>query len=243
MHIVADHISSYIRDLITSLQSDDADTLSLALRTAPSLIRRKASFGAELRDQLPTLASTFTNLQDQFEMGDEFNDLRQAAMIATIVAEPRIMAPWYARQAFSGDYSLSQRAGMLVSIGLAARELGGFALPQNSAQVAQQQAQFPSRMLPPHLHHIYSAADSRQKMALKALEARDTAMLPAQTASIDALTRAMEATMLTPVSTRKSAGLEKRTRIIKNDLAAVVAESFFFPLTGYYAASARNGYV
>lgn len=161
-------------------------------------------------------------------------------MIATIVAEPKVMAPYYARQAFSGDYSLSQRAGMLVSIGLAARELGGFSTPSDSTQLAQQQTQFPSKMLPPRLHQIYSAADSRQAQQLRALEARDTAMLPAQTASIDALTRAMEATMLTPISTRKSAGLDKRTRIIKNDLAAVVAESFFFPLTGYYAASTRH---
>ena len=54
----------YIIDLIRQLQTDDKpEVLELALQTAPELIRRKATFGTELSDNVQVLASTLLNLK------------------------------------------------------------------------------------------------------------------------------------------------------------------------------------
>lgn len=195
----------YIRDLLNGLQNNDSyDIASLALTTAAPLIRRKATFGMELLDLCETLASTLTSMQDTFDM-PSFHDLRLQALIAILVAQPARMGPWFAHAYFNGDYSLSQRAVVLSTMGLGARELAGYADENNRGDVEGER--FPSKRLPDRLHRLY-----------------------AESSEMDQLARRLEGAMLEPVSTRKRKG---RT-MVKNDLAKVVADAFFFPLTGRF---------
>lgn len=200
--------NSYIRDLLTNLQNTESyDIHNLALTTAAPLIRRKANFGSELLDQLEPLASTLLSLQDTFDT-PSFHDLRLQALIALLVAQPSRMGPWFAQTYFSGDYSLSQRAMVLSTLGLGARELAGYSDDNDGTQ---DEERFPSKRLPDKLHKLY-----------------------AESSEIDLLARRLESTMLSSISTKQRAG----RKVVKNDLAKVVADSFFFPLTGRFAQAA-----
>jgi len=161
-------------------------------------------------------------------------------MIATIVAQPKVMGPWYVRESFVGDYSIGQRGAMLVAVGLAARELGGFGrIKSDVVNNGEADETFPTKMLPERLHKVYAGIGNGSRHA----ETKG-ALMPAQTAEVDTLARVMGQTMLVPLSTRKSASAGKqRTKIIRNDLASVMAEAFFFPLTGYFHASMQSRYV
>lgn len=81
-----------------------------------------------MADHLDELAAALTGIDDRFDMPD-FSELRQAALIALVVTHPARAAPWCAKQYFAGDYSLAQRAMLLVALGLGARELAGLAPP------------------------------------------------------------------------------------------------------------------
>ena len=157
-------------------------------------------------------------------------------MITTIVAAPRIMGPWYAKECFVGDYNIGQRAGILIAMGLAARDLGGF--ERVGRDLTNGAQQFPTRMLPSRrLHEAYGGSSIYDTHGYDGQE-----LSSLQTVEVDTLTRAMEQSMLVPVSTKKSRSTQSRTRDIKNDLAAVMAECFFFPLTGYWLAHTRARY-
>ena len=216
--------SSYIRDLILGLQEiDNYDQQRLALTNAAPLIRRKTGFGSEIADHAEDLAARLTGLHDKFEMED-FQKYRLQAMIAMVVALPSRMGPWFAKTFFNGDYSTSQRASILTALGMAARELGGYK-EKDSSLTGAKSVEFPTKMLPEKLHKLYSG-------------------------QIDQLTKQLEDTMIKPMALEaadKTAGpdvlkvrtfssrmeVEKtRKRPIANDLAKIVAESFFFPLTG-----------
>jgi len=118
------------------------------------------------------------------------------------------MGPSFAQTYFSGDYSLSQRAIVLSTLGLGARELAGYADDNNKPH---NEEQFPSKRLPDRLHKLYT-----------------------ESSEIDQLARRLESTMLSSISTKQRAG----RKIVKNDLAKVVADAFFFPLTGRFAQAA-----
>lgn len=200
-------MTRYVRDLIAGLQdTEDYDRHYLSLSTSASLIRRKAGFGAELRDFIEELASILTGLGDPFSIED-WHDMRQDAMIATLTAEPKQMAPWYTKAFFMGDYSTSQRASILVTLGLAAQDLAGL------RNKDEKEAPFPSKRLPDTLQKLYR-----------------------QSTEVDALTRKLEQTMLSPVATKK------KRKVIKNQLAGIIAESFFIPLTGYWQSVANSRY-
>ncbi|ROT37249.1 telomere length regulation protein [Sodiomyces alkalinus F11] len=140
----------YIRDLISYFRdSENYDKQKLALATAPSLIRRKASFGTEVSSHADELASLLVGLQDKFDM-EGFSQLRIQGMIALVVAQPDIMAPWFAKTFFDGDYSIAQRASILVVLGLSARELAGFETSEYASAAA-----FPSKRLPERLEKLY----------------------------------------------------------------------------------------
>jgi len=161
-------------------------------------------------------------------------------MIATIVAQPKTMGPWYVCEAFAGEYSIGQRGAMLVAVGLAARELGGYGRMKSEVVDAEVNNEFPTKMLPERLHKVYAGIGIGNGSGR--LEAKG-ALVASQTAEVDTLARAMEQSMLVPLSTRKSASAGKpRTKIIRNDLASVMAEAFFFPLTGYFHASMQSRY-
>ena len=52
-------------------------------------------------------------------------DLRLRSLIACLVSKPVIIGPWLASMYFEGDFSLKQRATILTTLGLSARELSG----------------------------------------------------------------------------------------------------------------------
>ena len=220
---------SYIRDLIKGLRdTENYDRHKLALTTASSLIRRKAHFGTEVTDHIEELATQLTVMGDKYSIYD-FPKLRLQAKIAIFVAQPLAMGQWYSRTYFNGDYSIAQRASILTTITMGARELAGFkkedgdltganALPDNP---------FPTKRLPDKMHKLWaveavpvnSVAWSLQKRMIKpmAAEAADQLAGP-KILQVRTFSSRMEVE-------------KRRKKPIANELAKVVAEGMFFPLT------------
>jgi telomere length regulation protein len=115
----------YIRDLMKYLQANDYTKVNVGLRTAPNLIRQKASFGTELSDQAHELARILVGLQDTYEM-EQFQDLRHAALIALVASSPEVVVSYLISLYFTGDISIQQRLVLLSALGVGARELAGY---------------------------------------------------------------------------------------------------------------------
>jgi len=131
---------------------DDYERHRISLNTAAALIRRKADFGSELKDQSEQLAGILVSLQDNLEIPN-FHDLRLQAMISILVAQPARIGPYYAMTFFSGDYSLAQRASVLTAMGLGARELAGFSRPSSNEHESMLFTRLPDR-----LYKLYSGS-------------------------------------------------------------------------------------
>lgn len=241
----------YVRDLITYFRDgENYDKQKLALQTAPTLIRRKANYGTEVKDHAEELAGILVGLQDKFELED-FSETQLEGMVALIVAQPQSMAPWFARTFFEGDYSLSQRTAILISIGLSAREVAGF-----DTGTFRSKADFPSKQLPDKIQQLYLEASQEQSQQhdgnkLKALPAN----------AIESMSQALTADFLAPVAataadsatgpdilklqsftaryTRKTSA-RPRVRAIPNTIAALLAQSFFSPLTAHFQVALRS---
>jgi telomere length regulation protein len=214
----------YIRDLIAGLRDTESyDRHRLALTTATSLIRRKANFGKEVSDHAEELASIIAGLHDHFEMED-FLTLRQSALIAILIAQPTTVAQYLARSCFEGDYSLQQRTSMFTALGLGARELAGFKDEEESEAPA-----FPTKRLPEHLDKMYRA--NRIPSVVKVTERLEQSMVqPMALQAADQLS-GPNALKVRTFSSRMA--VEKaRKKPIPNELAKIVAQNFFFPLTG-----------
>ena len=201
----------------------------MALSTASSLIRRKAAFGTEVSDNIEELASVLVGLGEKWPM-ENFQQMRLQGMIAVLIAEPLRMGQWFSSTFYSGDYSIGQRASVLTVLGLGARELAGLGKEDAALTGANNttESSFPSKRLPDRLHKIY------------AMEA----------APMNALTSQLEKTMIQPMAAEaadkfsgpnalkvrtfssRMAVEKKRQKPIPNALAKVVADGFFFPLTG-----------
>jgi len=224
----------YIRDLISYFRdTENYDRQKLALTTAPSLIRRKANFGTEVKDHAEELASILMGLQDKYDIED-FNDLRIQAMIAVFLSDPSRMGKWFARTFFDGDYSVSQRASVLSTITIAARELGGYKEEDKSLTKASSSSMdnFPSKRLPERLHKLYSPEPN----------------------PVDSLTHQLSKTMIQPLAasladeatgpnilkvrtfSSRLAVESRRAPPTVNALSSIVADSLFFPLTGRFFA-------
>ncbi|KAL7909329.1 telomere length regulation domain-containing protein [Trichoderma velutinum] len=240
----------YIRDLILYLRDTESyDKQKLALQSAPLLIRRKANFGMEVSSHADELAGLFVGLQDKFDI-EEFSDLKLQGMMALIVAQPKFMAPWFSRTFFEGDYSLSQRTQVLVAIGLSARELAGFDVSEYKAT-----ASFPSKRLPEKIEQLYldspKQGDANPPSQLKALPST----------ALDSITQSLTSSFLQPMAAKaadattgpdilklqtftaryKSKTKAKpRVRAIPNTTAALIAESFFYPLTAHFQVALRS---
>lgn len=248
----------YIRNLITYLRDTEGyDHQRLALTTAPTLIRRKANFGTEVKEHAEELASLLVGVQDNFEI-ENFYDLKLQGMIAILVAQPQMMGPWFARTFFSGDYSVAQRASVLTVMGLSAREISGHSTSEHAAG-----ASFPSQTLPDKMKKLYveDAAASNQiasSSSLKALppNALDTIsktltsdfMAPLAADAADSATGPDALKLSTFKSrlgqqqsstTHVSKG-KPRVRAIPNTTAQLIATSFFFPLTARFQSAARS---
>lgn len=218
----------YISELVKALQaSDKPDTVELALKTAPALIRRKAGFGTELLENINDLASTLINLQEGMSK-ETAQHLRLRSLIACLVAQPAKMGPWFASMYFEGDFSLAQRASLLTTIGFGARELAGYA-DDPELSTDRQQSPFPSQRLPSNLAAIYAPVDNLAKqlehntLQPMALEAADKLTGP------DILkVRTFSSRLAVEKKTAQKAK-DRQTRIPK-DLHKLLAESIYLPL-------------
>lgn len=246
----------YIRNLITYLRDTEGyDHQKLALTTAPTLIRRKANFGTEVKEHAEELASLLVGIQDKFDI-ENFYDLKLQGMIAILVAQPQLMGPWFARTFFSGDYSVAQRASVLTVLGLSAREISGYATSEYAAA-----ASFPSQTLPDKMKRLYveDAATGNQLASSSSLKA-----LPPN--ALDSISKSLTSDFMAPLaadaadsatgpdalklSTFKSRLDQKqnstaqkpkpRIRAIPNTAAQLIATSFFFPLTARFQSAAHS---
>lgn len=235
----------YIRDLIKYLRdADNYDRQKLALSTAASLIRRKANFGTEVSSHAEELAALFVGLQDKYEI-ENFQDMRVQAMIAVLVALPLKMGQWYSKTFFDGDFSLSQRASILTTIGLGARELGGFSSEDEAltnTTKAPSSPLFPSKTLPPKIHNFYAPSTLTPKGPPSALESLSTQLSNTMIAPMAAsLADKLTGPSILKIRTFSSrmAVEKRRKKPIANSLAKVVADGFFFPLTGRFFISLK----
>ncbi|KAL8903936.1 MAG: hypothetical protein Q9171_007230, partial [Xanthocarpia ochracea] len=234
----------YINDLISGLRdTENYDRHLLALTHASSLIRRKAAFGTEVADNSEELANILTGLGDKWNI-ENFHELRLQGMIAVLVAQPLEMAQWFSRTYFNGDYSIQQRAAVLTTLGLGAREMAGhgkedMTLAKANPQSSPKDKSFPSKQLPPKLHALYASEKS------------DLLDQPGAIA-INTASRTLEKSILQPMALQAADALsgpnalkirtfssrmeveKRRTKPIPNALAKVVADGFFFPLTGWW---------
>ncbi|KAI1756471.1 telomere length regulation protein [Xylaria castorea] len=251
----------YIRDLISYLRdTEEYDKQKLALTTAPALIRRKANYGTEVASHAEDLASLLIGLQDKFEL-ENFHDLRLQGMVAVVVAQPKKMAPWFAKTFFDGDYSLSQRASVLIALGLSGREIAGFETSEYASAT-----HFPSKALPSKVEKHYLQPSSTAKglqpgTNLKALppNALDTLaqslsqtfLAPMAAEAADAVTgpNALKLSTFTsrlqqsqshPAVTSKSISRPRGVRSIPNTTAALISTHFFFPLSSRFQAAMRS---
>ncbi|KHN96479.1 uncharacterized protein MAM_05768 [Metarhizium album ARSEF 1941] len=239
----------YVRDLIAFLRdSESYDKQKLAVQTAPALIRRKADYGAEVSSHAEEIARLLVGLQDKFEIAN-FEDLRLQSMIALVIAQPKSMAPWFARTFFEGDYSLSQRSSVLVTLGLSARELAGLETSEYKSS-----SSFPSKRLPEKLEQLYleSATPSGQPSSsnIKALPLNAinriaqsltaTFLAPLAAEAADANTGPDALKLETCAARYKSRSRNRpRIRAIPNTTAAILATYFFSPLTAHFQFALR----
>ncbi|OCT49313.1 hypothetical protein CLCR_04526 [Cladophialophora carrionii] len=229
----------YITSLVKQLNAnDDLPAMELALKTAPSLIRRKANFGDELSSNILPLASTLLNLQEIMSMEDT-SRLRLEALVACLVSKPAIMGPWIASTYFEGDLSLSTRSALLAAMALGARELAGITdddAEETSAASASAtiEGSFPSKRLPPHLEQTYSSTVQQPIESIsKTLSYRT--LQPMALEAADKLTgpdilkvRTFSSRM--QVAARTAARQESRSKRIPKDLHRLLAESMYLPL-------------
>jgi telomere length regulation protein len=240
----------YIRDLVTFLRdSESYDKQKLALQTAPVLIRRKANFGTEVSSHADELANLLVGAQDKFDI-EGFDDLKLQSMISLVVAQPKIMAPWFARTFFEGDYSLSQRTSVLITLGLSAREIAGF-----ETSKYQSEAAFPTKRLPEAMEKLYLASSSKPDR----LPASQLKALPAT--ALDTIADSITSAFLAPLAAKaadatsgpdvlklqsftaryKSTVKDRpRFRAIPNTTANLLANNFFSPLTAHFQFALRS---
>ncbi|TKX23293.1 hypothetical protein C1H76_4360 [Elsinoe australis] len=238
----------YIRDLIAGLQDQDKyDRHKIALEQAGPLIRRKAKFGKEVSDHATELGLILIGLQDHFEL-DGFTELRLQALIALLMSNPSELGPWYAQQAFEGDYSISQRGTILSAIGLSARELAGYMDTDALNPSVAPKDSFPSKRLPEKYHAIYatpSANPSQPKSIASSPLNTITSSLTASIITPLAATAADAQTGPTILKTRTfssrlSTSPSSRTRRIPNTLSTLLHSSFFTPLLGAFYTHTSN---
>lgn len=223
----------YIRDLMAMLRDDkDHDRFQLGLKHAASLIRRKSNFGAEVKDHAEELGVILCNLQDPFTTED-FSELKLQALIAVMVSDVKVMAPWLCKQTFLGDYSIAQRGAMLSAIGLGGRELAGLK-DEDDLNPPQKDTDFASKRLPAHLHSVYNIEKSSTKRLEAASKDIEQALIkPLALQAADQSTAHLNAVKVRTFSSRMEVERTKR-KPAANALAKIFGEAFFYPLANRY---------
>lgn len=211
----------------------------IALESAAELIQKKANFGREVTDYIYQLSSILVGLQDHYER-DGFDELRLHAMIAVLLASPEAMGPWFSREYFNGDYSLSQRVAILSAIGLGTRQLAGLTTGSNSGESTEpKQNKRLFRSLPGKLHNLYISTSSPIEAITKDLE--HAIVQPVALKAADKLS-GPDALKVRTFSSRIDVE-KRRKKPVANQLAKIVDESFFFPLIGLWTSQVQNRYV
>ncbi|KAK9413047.1 putative Telomere length regulation protein-domain-containing protein [Seiridium unicorne] len=248
----------YVRDLITYLRDVESyDRQKLALKTAPVLIRRKANYGTEVSSHAEELATLLIGLSDKYDL-DDFHGQRLQGMVAVITAQPQKMGRWFAKTFFDGDYSLSQRASILIVLGLGGREIAGYEVSAHASASQFPSKQLPARTekhyvvsqatdnytsrlselkpLPPNALDTISQALSQTFLAPLAAEAADAATGPDALKLSTFTSRLQDPSKVKPKSLTRKAGI----RSIPNTTAQLIAASFFFPLTSRFLAALHS---
>ncbi|GAA6014659.1 hypothetical protein JCM10207_006893 [Rhodosporidiobolus poonsookiae] len=173
----------YVPELVAYLKGTDpegkkeeadgeAERVEMGLKEGEALVRRKAGWGGELKENAIDLAFTVMGLQDNFEL-DGFDQLKQNILVALLTACPVEVAPVVTEQYFTNSYSVAQRHTLLAVLALSARELAG--LPNPTANASQppppKPASFPSKQLPPALHRRLLGAEAAESGPLEVLSA------------------------------------------------------------------------
>ncbi len=214
----------YIIDLIKQLHTDDKpEIIEMALCTAPDLIRRKANFGTELSDNVQVVASSLINLKDS--MSDHrLHDLRLRSLIACLVSKPAIIGPWLASMYFEGDFSLAERATILTTLGLSARELSG-----HKDSSAPEPSPFPSKQLPPHLAAIYAPTNNITRQ-IEHSTLQPLALAAADKLSGPDILKVRTFSSRLEVQRKNEERHRERSKRIPKDLHKLLADSFYLPL-------------
>ena len=176
-------------------------------------------------------------LNDKYNL-EKFQEMRLQAMIAVLVAQPLEMGQWFSRTYFNGEYSMGQRAAILTTLGLGARELAGYR-EEDAALTgtnALPEKLFPSKQLPEKLHKIYAIDAAPVDNLAHRLER--TILQPMANEAADKITGPNILKVRT-FSSRMEVE-KKRKRPITNQLAKAVADGFFFPLTGLWRIQAKT---
>ncbi|KAK5658841.1 hypothetical protein OQA88_1653 [Cercophora sp. LCS_1] len=246
----------YIRDLIRYLRDTESyDHQKLALTTAPTLIRRKANYGSEVAEHADELATLLVGLNDKFEI-DNFDNLKLQSMMAIVVAQPQAMGTWFAKTFFDGDFSVSQRASVLVVLGLSARELAG----RESSEYAKA-ASFPSKTLPEQVERLYLGSGPSTAQLTPA-----SRLKPLPPNALDHISHSLIADILTPMAAiaadaatgpdvlklstftsrlndpkiKIKSRPRAQVRAIPNTTASLLSTSFFAPLTARFQAALHS---
>lgn len=141
----------YVRQLADLLRDKDSpESIELALTYGEPLIRAKRNFGGEVVENAVSVAGAAIALANPFHL-DDFEDKRQGLMTALVACSPTNVPPFLAQQYFSQSYSLLQKGVMLTALAMGARELAGLSAPEARTK----KIDFPSKMLPSHLHDKY----------------------------------------------------------------------------------------
>ena len=156
--------------------------------------------------------------------------MRLQGMLAVLIVEPLKMGQWFSKTFYNGDYSIGQRASILTILALGARETAGLG-KEDAALTGAHTAledQFPSKRLPDKLHKIYAL----ETAPLSALSNRlEKAMI--QPIAVDAADKMSGPNALKIRTFSSRMKVEKRReKPMPNALAKIVADGFFFPLTG-----------
>jgi telomere length regulation protein len=151
-------------------------------------------------------------------------------MIAVLVASPQKLGPWFSKTFFDGDYSMSQRASILTTLGLGARELAGFKNEDSplTGSSTLPETPFPSKMLPENLHKVY--ADQQPQLDALSRQLEQAMIAPMAIEAADKLS-GPDVLKVRTFSSRMQVE-KKRKMPAANELSKIVADSFFYPLTG-----------
>jgi telomere length regulation protein len=162
---------------------------------------------------------------------EEFQKSRLQGMIAVLTAEPLKMGQWFSKTFYNGDYSMGQRASVLTTLGIAARELAG--LGEEDAALTgtnETSTTFPSKRLPDNLHKIYHPLEETSPVNTLSAQLEKIMIKPMAATAADHLT-GPNALKIRTFSSRMAVE-QKRPKPTANALAKIVAEAFFYPLTG-----------